>query len=112
MSASILHVYVRVTIYYSNFSKRRAIGHMGNKSSKSKKPTTRSDEATGFAPDFSVQSPAKLLALDPDAEARKRLKAWCKTDVGAKERKLGEIVECWDEIVKRGVVYRASIRCE
>ncbi|KAJ3187270.1 Chitinase domain-containing protein 1 [Irineochytrium annulatum] len=52
----------------------------------------------------------KLLATEND-EIKKKFKAFCKASEAATKLKLGECIECYDDIAKRRQVFQASQRC-
>ncbi|KND02128.1 uncharacterized protein SPPG_02622 [Spizellomyces punctatus DAOM BR117] len=90
---------------------------MGAKSSKSKRQPTSDVPKEGSkpatdAPNFVQTPPEKHLSADPDTPLKKSLKIWCKTSEQARTHRLGDLVDLYDEIIKRGVVYRASLRCD
>ncbi|TPX57042.1 hypothetical protein SpCBS45565_g08285 [Spizellomyces sp. 'palustris'] len=89
---------------------------MGAKSSKPKTKTTKvpggASKPPRDSPNFVQTPPEKHLSADPDTPLKKSLKIWCKTSEQARTHRLGDLVDLYDEIIKRGVVYRASLRCD
>ncbi|KAJ3108667.1 Dual specificity protein phosphatase cdc14a [Phlyctochytrium planicorne] len=94
---------------------------MGAKGSKSRPSSPKKEESSAKEQvqgwkDTEFSKPAwnpisKLLALEPDHEVKKRLKAWCRQNEEAKKRKLGDILDCYDDITKRRVFFQSGQRC-
>ncbi|KAJ3256350.1 hypothetical protein HDU77_003190 [Chytriomyces hyalinus] len=53
----------------------------------------------------------KLFQQPADHETRTKLKAWCKTNSAAKQAKLVDVVDAYDDVIKRRAVFQSAQRC-